>query len=71
MNPQLKAFLVVVVKQAVIGASTTVSVVWQDPANFNLTTRGGIEHVAVTILAAVASREALVWGPKLLAWANS
>lgn len=71
MNAKVKSFLIVFVKQAIIGASTTVSVVWQDPAKFNLTSGRGWEHVGLTVLAAIGAREALVWGPKILAWANS
>jgi|HubBroStandDraft_1064217.scaffolds.fasta_scaffold784101_2 hypothetical protein len=71
MNTKVKAFLVVFAKQAIIGASTTVIAVWQDPSEYGLTTVHGLEHVGVLLLGAIVSREALVWGPKLLAWANS
>jgi len=71
MNPAVKQFLIVFAKQAVIGASTTVSAVWQAPATFNLNTIHGWEHIGLLMLGAVGAREAMVWGPKLLAWANS
>jgi hypothetical protein len=71
MNPKFQAFLIVFVKQAIIGASTTIIAVWQDPKEYGLTTTAGLEHVGVLLLGAILSREALVWGPKLLAWANS
>lgn len=71
MNPKLRSFLIVFAKQAIIGASTTIAVVWQDPEKFNLNHVAGLEHVGLTIAAAVGAREAMVWGPRLLAWANS
>jgi hypothetical protein len=71
MNQKVKTFLVIAAKQAIIGASTALSVAWQDPAKFNLTHWRGLEHVALTVISAIGSREILVWGPKILAWANS
>jgi hypothetical protein len=71
MNPAVKNFITVFLKQAVIGGSTTVSAIWQAPATFNLSSLHGWEHVGLLMLGAVGAREAMVWGPKLLAWANS
>jgi hypothetical protein len=71
VNPKVKAFMIVVLKQAIIGASTTVVSVWTDPAAYNLTTVKGLEHVGALVGAGILMREGMVWGPKLLAWANS
>jgi hypothetical protein len=71
MNPKVKSFLIICLKQAIIGASTTVATVWADPEKFNLTSVKGWEDVLLVVGAAILTREGLVWGPKLLAWANS
>jgi hypothetical protein len=71
MSDKLKSFLIVAAKQAIIGGSTIAVSVFEDPAKFNLATGAGWAHVLVMVGTAVATREALVWGPKLLAWANS
>jgi hypothetical protein len=71
MSPKLKSFLIIFAKQAIIGGSTTVIAVWQDPHEYGLTTLAGWEHLGLLLLGAIGAREALVWGPKLLAWANS
>jgi hypothetical protein len=71
MNATFKSILIVFLKQAVIGASTTVIAIYQAPKEYGLSTVVGWEHVGVLLIGAVGAREALVWGPKLLAWANS
>lgn len=71
MNPTMKEFLIVVAKQAVIGASTVTVAIWQSPATYQLSTGKGWEHVGLLLLGAIGTREAIVWGPKVLAWANS
>lgn len=71
MNAKLKATLIIVVKQAIIGGSTVIVAIWQSPTTYELSTVKGWEHVGLLLLGAVGTREAMVWGPKILAWANS
>lgn len=72
MNPKLKSFLIICAKQAVNAVLTNAAVTalfpqfmqWGHPAEFWY-------NACKVAVAAILSREAMFWGPKLLAWSQS
>lgn len=71
MNPTIRKFLIITLKNAIRAVLMNVGAWGIDPEHFNIITLAGWKHVGLLALAAVASAEAVYWVPKLLAWANS
>lgn len=71
MHPKLKSFLIVCAKNAVNAILTNAALMALIHDQFNFANHSGWVHVLKAAGAAVAAREALVWGPKLLAWSTS
>lgn len=71
MNPKLKSVLIITAKNAVNAILTNSALLtllgnWQQ-----LGTRAGWVLVLKTTLSVVFAREAIAWGPKIIAWSNS
>lgn len=71
MNAKVKTFLIIAAKQAIVAGSLVVTNIWHDRSAYNLSTAAGWRGVTETFLVAIAMREAVILGPKILAWANS
>lgn len=71
MNPTVKKYLIVAAKQAVNAILTNAGLAAMLPSVFNLHNPAGMVAIAKAAGVAVVTREAMVWGPKLLAWSNS
>ena len=71
MNPKLKMFLLISLKQAVNALLTNAaaSQIW--PHLFDVHTRAGWFAIAKLIGTVVGAREVMVWAPKVLAWSQS
>lgn len=71
MNATLKSILVVSAKQAVNAILTNAAVTALFPQFMQWGHTAFWYNVGKVALAAVASREAMFWAPKLLAWSQS
>lgn len=71
INPAFKSFLINATKQAISAAIATLVPIFNAPDQFNLHSAAGIRHVLYLVAAAIGTREALVYGPKLIAWTQS
>jgi hypothetical protein len=71
MKPKLKTFFIVSAKNAINAILTNAGLMAMFSQTFELHTRAGVLNLAKATLLTVATREALVWGPKLLAWSQS
>jgi hypothetical protein len=69
MSPRAKRVLVIAVKNAVNASLVALGPVaaW----HYNILSWPGLKHVLVIMGSAVASREALVWVPKILKWSQT
>jgi hypothetical protein len=68
---QIKDALVYSAKNAVNALLVNTTAWWILPANFNLHDVNAIWNIVKLAIGTVAAREALVWGPKLLAWSKT
>lgn len=71
MNPAVKNFLIQALKNATNAALVTIAPMLSAPDRYNWHTLKGLEHMGAVVLGAILAREAMVWGPKLLAWSQS
>lgn len=71
MNPKLKSFLIVSVKQAVNAVLTNAGLSALFHQTFNFKDWQHIANFGKAALAVVAAREVLVWAPKILAWTQT
>lgn len=71
MNPKLKSFLIVSVKQAINALLTNSTMTVLFPQFMGWHTGEWWINVGKVAFATVAAREALVWGPKLLKWTQT
>jgi hypothetical protein len=71
VHPKLAFFLKVCAKNAVNAIITNGVLMGLMRTQFHTHSKEGWMHILDLALATVISREALVWGPKLLAWSNS
>jgi len=71
MTAKLKSFLIVSLKQAVNALLTNATMTTLFPQFMGWHTADWWVNVGKVALATVVSREALVWGPKILAWSQS
>lgn len=71
MRPKLKRMLILSAKHAV-NAILTNSVLMTTLGSWSqIHTRGGWWTIGKVALSTIVAREAMVWGPKLLAWSQS
>ena len=71
MNPTLKKILLVAAKNAVNAGLLSLYPVYQAPAQFNLHTQSGIEHVLGIVGSAVLIREGMIFLPKIIKWSQT
>ena len=71
MPEKLKSFLVIAGKNAVNAVLTNAALMTMLHGAFNVPTSSGWWDIGKTTLAVVLSREAIIWGPKLLKWSSS
>ena len=71
MNATLKSTLIVAAKNAVNAALLSGIQIYHDPADNNWHTKHGLYGIAWSIGSAIVAREAIVWGPRLLAWSKT
>jgi hypothetical protein len=71
MNQKVKQVLVVSAKNAVNAALMLTADVIHQPTLYNFHTREGRLGVLYSVAKAILAREAVIWGPKLLAWSSS
>ena len=71
MNEKVKAVLIISAKHAVNALLTNGQLAILFPQVFHLHNWAGFGHILEVALATIASREAMVWGPKLVAWSMS
>ncbi len=71
MNPKVRTVLVIVAKNAVNAVLTNAGLMATMSASFHLHSWDGIKHILEAAGSVVASREAMVWLPKLIAWSQA
>jgi hypothetical protein len=72
VNPTLKSFLMIALKNAVNAALLSLAVVYHDPTHYNYTHMAGLIDIARDIVGpAVAIREGMIWVPKILKWSTT
>ena len=71
MNPKLKNFLLIVVKNAINAVITNAGLMSTLHGVFNLYSTNGLWNIAKATLSVVIAREAMVWGPVLMKWTQT
>jgi NhaP-type Na+/H+ or K+/H+ antiporter len=71
LHPAIKSFLTISAKNAVFAILTNSALMLQWHSIFNFDNWPGVWAVARATFAVIASREALVWLPKLLKWSQT
>lgn len=71
MTPKLRSFLIVSAKNGINAIITNAGLMAMFSQTFELHTRAGVLNLAKSTLLTVATREAMVWGPKLMLWSQS
>jgi hypothetical protein len=71
VNKSVENVLIIAAKNAVNAALTSLTPIFATPQAYNLNTKAGLEHVGLLVAGAVASRELMVWVPKLMAWSTT
>lgn len=71
MTPAIKNILIQAAKNATNAALVTIAPMLSAPDRYNWHTLKGLEHMGAVVLGAILAREALVWGPKILAWSQT
>lgn len=71
MNATFQRVLIISAKNAVNAILTNASLAAMLPKTFTVFTAAGLIAMVKVCAAVVASREAMVWIPKLLAWSQS
>lgn len=71
MNPKLKSFLLICAKNAVNAVLTNAGLMASMSQTFNLHDWPGLKHILYAAASVIASREAMVWGPKILSWSTT
>lgn len=66
-----KNILTVSAKNAINAVLVSLTPMFAAPEQFNWHNWNGIQHMLEVLAGAVLAREAMVWGPKLLAWSQS
>lgn len=70
MTPTVRSFLIASFKNGVNAIITNAALIAAIHDQFNLSTANGWVHIAKLTVSVVLAREAVVWGPKLLAWSQ-
>jgi len=68
MNPQVKNFLTITVKNAVNALLTSSALMAMNWGAFNFTSKSGWWNLGKVCLSVVSAREVTVWLPLLLKW---
>jgi hypothetical protein len=71
MSPLLKSFFIASAKSAVNALLTNTGLWLTMPDHFSFHNWKSFEHILLAAGSVILSREAVVWGPKLLAWSQS
>ena len=71
IGPRTKAFLIISAKSAVNAIITNTGLMMAFSSVFNAHSTLGVVNLCKSTLIVVVSREALVWGPRILAWSQS
>ena len=71
MNPSLKNFLMIVLKNAVNAVVTNSGLMTLMHGTFNKYSRDGLWNLGKATLAVVVAREVMVWGPVLMKWSST
>lgn len=71
MNPKLRSFLLICAKHAVNAVLTNGGLMALFPQIFNFHNHAGQLAVLKAVGLVVGSREAMVWGPKILKWSQT
>jgi hypothetical protein len=71
MNPKLTAILIYSAKNAVNASLLTLTPIWQDPSKYNVSSWSGLLHVLGLMGSAVAVREGMIWGPRIMKWSQT
>lgn len=71
MTPAIKNILIQAAKNATNAALISIAPMLSAPDRYNWHSLKGLEHMGAVLLGAILSREALVWGPKILAWSQT
>ena len=71
MSQQIKTILIISAKHAVNAVLTNAALVAMFHQFFGLYSKLAFEHMLGVAAATVASREAMVWIPKILKWSTS
>ncbi len=71
MNDTLKRFLMISLKNAVNAILTNAALMATMSGWFHVHSWTGIQHILMATGSVVLSREAMVWGPKILKWSTS
>jgi len=64
----MKQFLIICAKNAVNAVLTNAGLMASMSQTFNLHDWSGLKHILFAAASVIASREAMVWGPKILKW---
>lgn len=71
LHPKVKAFLIVSLKNAVNAVLMNAALMVQWHNEFNFDNWAGVWALCKATLSVILSREALIWGPKLIKWSQS
>jgi hypothetical protein len=71
MTPKLKSALIIAAKNAVNAIITNAGLITMLHGAFNVSSAAGWWNIGKATISVVAAREAIIWGPKLLAWSSS
>lgn len=71
MTPAVKSIFLISLKNAVNAILTNSALMAMLHGAFNFYSRNGLWNLGKATLAVVASREAMIWAPKILAWTQT
>jgi len=71
MTPTVRSFLIASAKNAINAVITNAALIAAIHDQFNLSTANGWIHIGKLTASVILAREAVVWGPRLLAWSQS